>query len=194
MKIIGITGGMGSGKTKALSFFKSKGIPCYESDRRAKDLLNSDNKLIKKIKFNFGKNIYNEYGLDTKELADVVFNKEESLKVLNNIVHPYVRYDFKKFIKNQKSKIVFYESAIIFEHSNQDYFDKIILMISSFEDRLKRIIKRDTISLNEIKKRMHNQLNDKDKIPLADYVVYNNLWKNTLLDLENIYLKIKDLD
>ena len=79
MKIIGITGGMGTGKTKALSFFKSKGIPCYESDKRAKDLLNSDIKLIKKIKFHFGKNIYNESGLDTKELADVVFNKENNI-------------------------------------------------------------------------------------------------------------------
>ncbi len=194
MKIIGITGGIGTGKTKALNFFKSKNIPCYESDRRAKDLLNSEIELIKTIKSIFGEDIYNESGIDRKALASIVFNQKESLKILNDTVHPFVKSDFDKFIKKQKSKIIFYESAIIFEHATQEYFDKIILLISPFKDRIKRLIKRDGFSLDEIKKRISNQFDDKDKIPLSDYIINNKFWEDTVLELEKIYLKIKDLD
>ena len=194
MKIIGITGGIGTGKTKALNFFKSKNIPCYESDRRAKDLLNSEMELIKAIKSIFGEDIYNESGIDRKALASIVFNQKESLKILNDTVHPFVKSDFNKFIKKQKSKIIFYESAIIFEHEMKEYFDKIILLISPFKDRIKRLIKRDGLSLDEIKKRISNQFDDKDKIPLSDYIINNESWEDTVLELEKIYLKIKDLD
>ena len=194
MKIIGITGGIGTGKTRALNFFKSKNIPCYESDRRAKDLLNSEIELIKTIKSIFGEDIYNESGIDRKALASIVFNDEESLQTLNDTVHPFVKSDFNKFIKKQESKIIFYESAIIFEHAMQEYFDKIILLISPFEDRIKRLIKRDGFSLDQIKKRISNQFDDKDKIPLSDYIINNKFWEDTVLELEKIYLKIKDLD
>lgn len=194
MKVIGITGGIGTGKTKALNFFKSKNIPCYESDRRAKDLLNSEMELIKTIKSIFGEDIYNESGIDRKALASIVFNHKESLKILNDTVHPFVKSDFDKFIKKQKSKIIFYESAIIFEHAMQEYFDKIILLISPFKDRIKRLIKRDGLSLDEIKKRISNQFDDKDKIPLSDYIINNRSWKETVLELEKIYLEIKNLD
>ena len=194
MKVIGITGGIGTGKTKALNFFKSKNIPCYESDRRAKDLLNSEMELIKAIKSIFGEDIYNESGIDRKALASIVFNQKESLKILNDTVHPFVKSDFDKFIKKQKSKIIFYESAIIFEHAMQEYFDKIILLISPFKDRIKRLIKRDGLSLDEIKKRISNQFDDKDKIPLSDYIINNESWKDTILELEKTYLEIKNLD
>ena len=194
MKIIGITGGIGTGKTRALNFFKSKNIPCYESDRRAKDLLNSETELIKTIKSIFGEDIYNESGIDRKALASIVFNDEESLQILNDTVHPFVKSDFNKFIRKEESKIIFYESAIIFEHAMQEYFDKIILLISPFEDRIKRLIKRDGFSLDQIKKRISNQFDDKDKIPLSDYIINNKFWEDTVLELEKIYLKIKDLD
>ena len=194
MKVIGITGGIGTGKTKALNFFKSKNIPCYESDRRAKDLLNSEIELIKTIKSIFGEDIYNESGIDRKALASIVFNQKESLKILNDTVHPFVKSDFDKFINKQKSKIIFYESAIIFEHAMQEYFDKIILLISPFKDRIKRLIKRDGLSLDEIKKRISNQFDDKDKIPLSDYIINNRSWKETVLELEKTYLEIKNLD
>ena len=194
MKVIGITGGIGTGKTKALNFFKSKNIPCYESDRRAKDLLNSEIELIKAIKSIFGEDIYNESGIDRKALAGIVFNQKESLKILNDTVHPFVKSDFDKFIKKQKSKIIFYESAIIFEHAMQEYFDKIILLISPFKDRIKRLIKRDGLSLDEIKKRISNQFDDKDKIPLSDYIINNKSWEDTILKLEETYLEIKNLD
>ena len=194
MKIIGITGGIGTGKTKALNFFKSKNIPCYESDRRAKDLLNSETELIKTIKSIFGEEIYNESGIDRKALASIVFNDEESLQILNDTVHPFVKSDFNEFIEKQKSKIIFYESAIIFENAMQEYFDKIILLISPLKDRIKRLIKRDDFSLDEIKKRISNQFDDKDKIPLSDYIINNKFWKDTVLELEKTYLKIKDLD
>ena len=194
MKIIGITGGIGTGKTKALNFFKSKNIPCYESDRRAKDLLNSDIELIKAIKSIFGEDIYNESGIDRKALASIVFNDEESLQILNDTVHPFVKSDFNKFIRKEESKIIFYESAIIFEHAMQEYFDKIILLISPFEDRIKRLVKRDGFSLDQIKKRISNQFDDKDKIPLSDYIINNKFWEDTVLELEKIYLKIKELD
>jgi len=194
MKIIGITGGIGTGKTRALNFFKSKNIPCYESDRRAKDLLNSEIELIKTIKSIFGEDIYNESGIDRKALASIVFNDEESLQTLNDTVHPFVKSDFNKFIKKQESKIIFYESAIIFEHAMQECFDKIILLISPLEDRIKRLIKRDGFSLDQIKKRISNQFDDKDKIPLSDYIINNKFWEDTVLELEKIYLKIKDLD
>jgi len=194
MKIIGITGGIGSGKTKALNFFKSKNVPCYEADRRAKDLLNSETELINIIKSFFGQKIYNKSGIDSNALGSIIFNNKKALEIVNKSVHPFVKSDFNNFIKNQKSEIIFYESAIIFEHEMQEHFDKIILLKSPIEDRINRLIKRDGFSPDEIKKRISNQLDDKDKIPLADYVVDNKLWEYTLLELEKIYLKIKDLD
>ncbi len=193
MKIIGITGGIGSGKTKALSFFKSRNVPCYEADIRAKSLMNSNPELIKTIKSFFGDEIYDKSGLNNKMLAKIVFEDRNLLKNLNDSVHPFVRSDFNRFVSKQKSNIVVHESAILFEHGLQKYFDKIILLITPIEIRIQRLIKRDSLSLDEVYKRIDNQMGDKEKISLADYVVKNLDWEDTIMQLDKIYSEVLGL-
>ncbi|MEE3034850.1 MAG: dephospho-CoA kinase [Bacteroidota bacterium] len=193
MKIIGITGGIGSGKTKALSFFKSRNIPCYEADIRAKSLMNSNPELVKTIKSFFGDEIYDKSGLNNKMLAKIVFEDRNLLKNLNDSVHPFVRSDFNRFVSKQKSNIVVHESAILFEHGLQKYFDKIILLITPIEIRIQRLIKRDSLSLDEVYKRIDNQMGDKEKISLADYVVKNLDWEDTIMQLDKIYSEVLGL-
>lgn len=193
MKIIGITGGIGSGKTKALSFFKSRNVPCYEADIRAKSLMNSNPELIKTIKSFFGDEIYDKSGLNNKMLAKIVFEDRNLLKNLNDSVHPFVRSDFNRFVSKQKSNIVVHESAILFEHGLQEYFDKIILLITPIEIRIQRLIKRDSLSLDEVYKRIDNQMGDKEKISLADYVVKNLDWEDTIMQLDKIYSEVLGL-
>ena len=193
MNIIGLTGGVGSGKTKVLNFFRSKKIPCYESDKRAKYLVDHNVKLSKSIKSIFGSNVYNENGLDRKAIAGIVFKNKDLLMLLNEAVHPFVRNDFEKFVLNQKSNLIIKESAILFELGIQKKFNKIILLISPTDIRINRIIKRDNTSKKEVLNIINNQWPDKKKIPLADYVIRNLDWDDTLMKLEKVYSKIIDL-
>ena len=115
MKIIGLTGGIGSGKTKILNVFKAKGVPCYEADLASRKLIDSDPFLISEIKKIFGSEIYLDAKLDRKKVADIVFNSPEKLKQLNALVHPVVAADFDEFLTHQKSHYVIKEAAILFE-------------------------------------------------------------------------------
>ena len=187
MKIIGLTGGIGSGKTKILKVFKAKGIPCYESDLESKKLIESDSFLISKIKEIFGSDIYLNTKLDRKKVADIVFNFPEKLKQLNALVHPAVAADFDKFLFHKKSEYVIKEAAILFETGGDKKCNIMILVSSPLEARISRVMKRDNISREKLMKRIDNQWDDKLKIPLADFVINNINWENTLIEIEAIH-------
>jgi dephospho-CoA kinase len=167
--IIGITGGIGSGKTTLSEHLRREGYNVYDSDLEARRLQNEHPVIRKKLIELFGKEIYTSQGLNRSELAKIVFAKQDLLIKLNEIVHPVVREDFKNWVtQHSAEQFLFVESAILVESGFSKLVDKVVLMAASEELRIKRVIKRDGSTPEQVKARMSNQLPDEAKIPLAD--------------------------
>lgn len=190
MKIIGLTGGIGSGKSKILSVFSTYGIPCYESDRRAKWLMQKDAELKSKIKSFFGDQIYENDQFNQRKLAKLVFANKGKLEALNSLVHPRVKMDFKSFVSQQDTPYIIKEAAILFETGGEKDCDATILVTAPEKLRLQRVLNREKISSMDIKARINNQWSDSRKIPLADYVINNIDWDKTLKKIDEIHQKL----
>ena len=186
MKIIGLTGGIGSGKSTVLELFKNLGVKTYSADESAKKLVNTDPYLINLIKTSFGDNIYDNDHLNSKKLSKIVFEDTEKLKLLNSIIHPAVARDFEFFLNSNNEDYIVKEAAIIFETKSENKYDKIIFIQSPLEIRIERVINRDNLSRKEVMKRINNQLNENLIIDKCDYVI-SNVNKE---DLEDKVLKI----
>ena len=190
MKIIGLTGGIGSGKSKILSVFSTYGIPCYESDRMAKWLMQKDAELKSKIKSFFGDQIYENDQFNQTKLAKLVFANKGKLEALNSLVHPRVKMDFKSFVSQQDTPYIIKEAAILFETGGEKDCDATILVTAPEKLRLQRVLNREKISSMDIKARINNQWSDSRKIPLADYVINNIDWDKTLKKIDEIHQKL----
>tara|TARA_R110001583_G_scaffold4351_2_gene25227 strand:- start:61697 stop:62275 length:579 start_codon:yes stop_codon:yes gene_type:complete len=187
MKIIGLTGGIGSGKSTVLQMFSELGVTTYVADVEAKRMMATDKQLVDQITKLFGKQAYTNTKLNRSYIAEIVFQNKEKLAALNKLVHPKVREHFFEFIKKSTAKIVIYESAILFESGNNSMCDFIITVISKFEDKVERIMARDTISKQQISDRMKNQLDDDFKIKNSNFVIRNNKIEDTKLQVSTIY-------
>ena len=174
MKKIGITGGIGSGKTYVTEVFQSLGIPVFYADIHAKKLMISSEKLIKLLKEEFGNDIYENAELDTEKLASIVFSNSDRLQKLNSLVHPIVKKEFNNWCKKQTSSYVIKEAAILFESKSHLGLDAIICVSAPLELRMKRLFKRDNSSEKEIKKRIENQISQEEKEKLSDYIIVND--------------------
>ena len=183
MKIVGLTGGIGSGKTTVARMFTDLGIPVYDSDKEAKRLMRTSKKLQKAIIALFGTEAYKDKKLNKSYLADKVFADRDMLQALNEVVHPAVRKHFLSWVNKQKSDYVIQEAAIILEGGNRDLYDRIILVTAPQSLRLKRVGRRDNVSPEKIAARMNHQWSDEKKIPLADFVIEN-------LDLDSTRMKV----
>jgi len=190
MKIIGLTGGIGSGKSSVLEVFSAKGIACYQSDHQAKKLMQEDERLVEQIKALFGDDIYKENQLDRVQLADLVFSDKAILESLNAIVHPAVQKDFKVFISEQDAPYVLNEAAILFESGGAEVCDAVILVTAPELLRIERVMKRENIDPKSIRARMNHQWSDNQKIPLADFIIDNIEWDKTLESIEDIHKKL----
>ena len=190
MKIVGLTGGIGSGKSTVLKQFEDLGIKTYSADKAAKKLINSDEDLIESIKSLFGDNIYDNNILDTIKLSKIVFQDSHKLESLNSIIHPAVAKDFKSFIKTNHGDYIVKEVAIIFETNTEDNYDKIILVRAPIEDRIKRVVLRDNITKDDVIRRVNNQIDDSTIIDKCDYIIDND----NLIELKEKVINIhKDL-
>ena len=190
MRIIGLTGGIGSGKSKILSVFSTYGIPCYESDRRAKWLMQKDAELKSQIKSFFGDQIYENDQFNQRKLAKLVFANKGKLEALNSLVHPRVKMDFKSFVSQQDTPYIIKEAAILFETGGEKDCDATILVTAPEKLRLQRVLNREKISSMDIKARINNQWSDSRKIPLADYIINNIDWDKTLKKIDEIHQKL----
>ena len=190
MKIIGLTGGIGSGKSKILSVFSTYGIPCYESDIRAKWLMQRDAELKSQIKSFFGDQIYENDQFNQRKLAKLVFANKGKLEALNSLVHPRVKMDFKSFVSQQNTPYIIKEAAILFETGGEKDCDATILVTAPEKLRLQRVLNREKISSMDIKARINNQWSDSRKIPLTDYVINNIDWDKTLKKINEIHQKL----
>lgn len=190
MKIVGLTGGIGSGKTTVAKLFKELGVPVYNSDLRAKKLMKNSREIRTAVIDLLGKDSYVLERLNKKYIADKVFSNKELLQKLNAIVHPAVRNDFLRWVKSKKTPYVIQEAAILFENSSYSNFDKIILVKAPKKVRLERILERDNGSKEEILARMENQWDDSEKIPLSDYIIENIDLDQTKLQVEQIHRQL----
>lgn len=187
MKVLGLTGGIGSGKTTVAKMFRELNVPVYIADEEAKILMNTDAKIIKEIKLLFGEAAYRKGNLDRRFLAEQVFNNRELLERLNHIVHPAVGKDFDDWKKNQISEYVVYEAAILFEKGGYKKCDKNLLITAPREVRVQRVMKRDEATSTEIEARMNHQWPDEKKEKLADFVIINDELSQTRKEVRKIH-------
>lgn len=175
MLTIGLTGGIGSGKSTIARVINTLGYPVYISDRRASALMDHNEPLREALIRQFGSDIYLPSGpLDRQRLASIVFHDKTALTRVNQIVHPAVLADFEAWGREQHADLLFFESAILFEAHLNTRFDAIIVVTADLETRLGRVMGRDRTSREKVLDRVRNQMPDEEKCLLADYVICNN--------------------
>ena len=171
---IGLTGGIGSGKSTVAKIFETVGIPVYYADAEAKRLMNSSEILKKSIKEHFGETAYKEGQLDRKYLAGIVFNDKEKLDLLNALIHPVTIADAEEWMKKQKAPYCIKEAALLFESGAAENLDHIIGVYAPQALRIKRVMNRDGLSREEILQRINRQINEEMKMKLCDSVIKND--------------------
>ena len=171
---IGITGGLGSGKSVVSTLFNMAGIPVYVADDESKTLADTSTLIQGKLKKMFGEDIYMNGRLDRKRLASYIFSDEDLLKKVNDIIHPVVRKNFQEWVFKQGSGYCAIESAILYESGFDDDVDIVIMVYAPVELRLTRAMKRDGATETEIMKRMNRQMPDVFKRQKADFVIIND--------------------
>jgi len=188
---VGITGGIGAGKSLVCRIFNIIGIPLYNADYYAKHLMQTDEALIMAIKKKFGARMYTNRQLNRKALANIVFNDEEKLKQLNQIVHPAVfKHGQAWFEQQQQHPYAIKEAALLFETGSYQLLDFTVLILAPEALRIKRILKRDNTDVQSIKNRMNKQWNDAKKKELADYCIYNDDVQAIIPQINQIHQEI----
>ena len=190
---IGLTGGIGSGKTKVSKIFAEKGYKIFNSDEIAKMIIKNDYSVKNSIINFFGTNSYIGDDLNSRYISEIIYSDKVKLNYLNSIVHPMVFHQFEKFLKSNLNSKILVESAILFESNFYKMLDDNILLISPKADRISRIIKRDNINRSEIEKIMSVQWSDKKKISKATYVIENINFAETSMQILSLISKIESL-
>lgn len=173
---VGITGGIGSGKTTVCKVFQILGVPIYFADIRAKVILDTNEEVKLKIINCFGNELLSDSGfVDRIKLAAFVFNSKEKLEKLNAILHPWVQIDFENWLKQHATyNYILKEAAILFESGSFKNLDSIITVIAPLDLRISRVMFRDDISKSQIESRIDKQISDEEKIKRSQFVIYNN--------------------
>ncbi len=186
---VGVTGGIGSGKSRVCALFAALGIPVYDSDAGARELMNSDAEVMKAVTALFGPEAYDGGKLDRAFVAERVFHDKPLLASLNRIVHPAVVRDFDRWaMSHSDSPYVIMESAILFESGIDRFMDKVIAVSAPENIRIERVASRDGASRQSVLDRMANQLTDRERESRADYVINNDG------SIEELAVKVHEID
>lgn len=192
-KIIGLTGGIGSGKTTVARQFEALGVPVYIADTEAKKIMDFP-ETIRQIKTEFGDSIFDNGILNREKLAKIVFENPEKLQKINSIVHPLVKNHFIEWVKkNRDSNFVIKETAILFESGSYTDCDKIISVVAPLETRIQRVLKRDDSDYESVMKRVKNQWTDEMRTAKSDFVIENINLENTINQVNILYKELKDM-
>ena len=189
---IGLTGGIGSGKSTVAKVFETLGIPVYYADDAAKRLMNTDLQLKKSIQKIFGDQSYKNGELDRKYIASIVFNDEEKLERLNALTHPATIRDAGEWISRQQAPYIIKEAALIFESGSNKNLDRVIGVYAPQHIRVNRVVKRDQLTAEEVMQRISKQIDEEKKMKLCDYVIINDeqqLVMTQVLELHERLLK-----
>jgi dephospho-CoA kinase len=171
---LGITGGIGSGKTSVCRVFNVLGIPVFSADAEARKIMDTDNEIIAKVRTIAGKDVYSSGYLDRMELAAIIFNNKNLLKEINGVVHPVVFENFISWERSVSASYVIMEAAILFESKASELVDRIATVVAPVEERIERVVRRNNLSREQVLDRIKNQMDDEEKIRLSDYVIYNS--------------------
>ncbi|NRT12803.1 dephospho-CoA kinase [Flavobacterium sp. 14A] len=186
-KIIGLTGGIGSGKTTIAQHFHSLGVPIYIADDAAREVM-QDKSIIASLKKAFGVSIFDGEELNRAALASIVFNDSEKLLQLNAIVHPAVRVHFESWFNNHLgATYIIYEAAILFESGNYKKCNQVICVVAPLDTRIQRVVSRDNTDIASIEKRINSQWTDEQRINKSDYVIENVNLATAKLKVEEIH-------
>ena len=186
-KIIGLTGGIGSGKSRVVEVFTTLGVPCYIADQAAKKLMINNAMVKQQIKDFFGEKAYDQNGLNRTFIGELVFKDPQKLKALSAIVHPAVAQDFSEWVSQQDYPYVIKEVAILFETGGYKAVDQSLLITAPKEVRLQRAMQRDQSAKEEVLARMNNQWEDEQRLPLASHVIENLTWKDTEKEIKRLH-------
>ena len=191
MKVVGITGGIGSGKSTVCNVFRVLGIPVYEADAEAKKLYDLP-EVVSELKKVFGGHYFSRSGeLDKRKFADLIFNDETALQKINDIIHPYVKRNFKEWKKQYRDRpYVLKEAAILFESGSYKGCDKIITVTAPDEIRINRVVQRDNRTPEQVKKIMGKQWSDSEKIKRSDFVIVNDETGSVLQQVFEIHKQL----
>lgn len=186
-KIIGLTGGIGSGKSTVANYMATKGIPVYIADLEAKKIM-EDTEVIQEVQKIFNENVILDNGfLDRVKIAQIVFADKERLHALNDLIHPKVKNHFREWLKSHENeKFIIKEVAILFESGGDKECDKVILVTAPLETRIQRTVKRDGVDAEAVKARIKNQLSDEEKMVKSDYIIENISLNETFLQVDGI--------
>lgn len=190
---LGVTGGIGSGKTSVCRVFGVLGIPVFSADRVARMIMESDERIMQGINSIAGRNLYENGILDRMTLASIIFNNKELLEKVDSLVHPAVFDNFMKWVPLQTGRYVIMEAAIMFESGASKFVDRIATIVAPLEERIERIIERNKITREQITERINNQMDDAERIRLSDYVIdnsENNMIIPAILNIHNEILTI----
>lgn len=188
-KIIGLTGGIGSGKTTVANHFKQAGIPVYIADEEARRISNSP-EVFQEIKNKFGEDVFDGTILNRQKMAQIVFNNSEKLSQLNAIIHPAVRKHFQDWLTaHPEAEFVLYEAAILFESESYKNCDLIITVTAPLEDRIQRVILRDKTTREQVISRINAQWDDEQRTSKSHFVIENVDLKTSAIEIDKI-LKI----
>lgn len=190
MKIVGITGGIGAGKSTVCAVFESMGIPVFHADDEAKKIYDEEPMVLKSIAELFGNEMMAENKLNRENLATLVFSNSAKLKQLNALIHPFVRERFQRWKSSQKSSYVIREAAILIESASYQDCNHIILVIAEEEIRIKRIMARSGLNETQIKSRIKEQMKDEERKPFCDFEIINNGNQLLLPEIMKIHLAI----
>lgn len=171
---LGITGGIGSGKTSVCRIFNVLGIPVFSADPVAREIMDSDEEIMAQINSIAGKNLYSDGALDRPGLASIIFNDPLLLTQVNALVHPVVFGRFGKWAEEQNAPYVIMEAAILFESGASNLVDKILTVIAPVEQRIERVIRRNNLTYEQVYERVRNQIGDEERKRLSDYVISNS--------------------
>ncbi len=192
---IGITGGIGSGKTTICKVFQLLGVSVYYADEEAKRLLDVNDEVKKCVIKTFGNEVTDSKGfIDRKILAALVFNDKENLEKLNNIVHPAVGKHFENWLKeNQSAKYILKEAAILFESNAYKVVDKIITVVAPLELKIHRAMQRDKTDRTTIEQRINNQISDEERIKKSQFVIHNDELQLLIPQIMDIHQQLMKL-
>jgi dephospho-CoA kinase len=190
---VGLTGGIGSGKTTVAKIFEVLGIPVYYADDAAKRLMNTDDTLKKAIIKNFGDQCYFNDELDRRYLASVVFNDKEKLKLLNSLIHPATIRDAEEWMKQQTTPYIIKEAALLFESGADKHLDYIIGVASPLSLRIKRAMQRDGVTEEEVMKRLSRQMNEELKMKKCNFIITNDEQQLVLPQVMELDKKLRTL-
>ena len=190
MKIVGLTGGIGSGKSTVARMFELLNVPVYYADLEAKKILNESDTIKDGMRQLFGENAYVDNVLNRAYIAEIVFKDKEKLNALNDLIHPKVQNHFLKWVAEQRTPYIIQENPLIFEKQQQDVFDKIITVTADKELRIERVMARDSVSKDQVLDRMANQMEDREKIASADYVISNETLEGSKIQVDQIHQEL----